>query len=64
MFGLPIDLRRRLLRPYLFLAACFATEPVVVEALVPKWDLGLAAPRMLEVGLRPWALLQLDLLGC
>ena len=63
MFGLPVDLRQRLLRPYLFLAACSATEPVVVEALVPEWDLGLAAPWMPEAGLRPWALLQLDLPG-
>ena len=64
MLGLPVDLRRRLLRPYLFLAACYATEPVVVEALVLEWDLGLVAPRMPEAGLRPRALLQLDLLGC
>ena len=51
MFGLPVDLRRRLVRPYLFLAACSATEPIVVEALVLEWDLGLAAPRMPEAGL-------------
>ena len=57
MFGLLVDLRQRLLWPYLFLAACSSTEPVVVEALVQEWDLGLAAPRMLEAGL------QLDLLG-
>ena len=63
MLGLPVDLRRRLLRPYLFLVACSATEPIVVEALVLEWDLGFAAPRMPEVGLRPRALLQLDLLG-
>ena len=63
MFGLLVDLRRRLLRPYLFLAACSATEPIVVEALVPEWDLGLATPRMLEAGLRLRTLLQLDLSG-
>ena len=62
MLGLPVDLRRRLLRPYLFLVACSATEPIIVEALAPEWDLGLAAPRMPEAGLRPWAL-QLDLPG-
>ena len=63
MLGLPVDLRRRLLRPYLFLVACSTTEPVVVEAFVSEWDLGLAAPRMPEADLRPRALLQLDLLG-
>ena len=63
MFGLPVDLRRRLLRSYLFLVACSAAEPVVVAALVPEWDLGLAAPQVPEAGLRPWALLPLGLLG-
>jgi hypothetical protein len=52
MFGLPIDLRRRLLRPYPFLAACYKTELVIVEVLAPRWDLGFAALRMSEVGLR------------
>ena len=60
---LPIDLQRRLLRPYLFLVVCSITRPVAVEALVLEWDLGLAAPRMPKAGLRPWVLLQLDLLG-
>ena len=63
MLGLPVDLRRRLLRPYLFLVACSATGPITNEALILEWDLGLAAPRMPEAGLRPWVLLQLDLLG-
>jgi len=63
MLGLPVDLRRRLLRPYLFLVACSATGPVAVEALVLEWDLGLATPPTPEAGLRPRALLQLDLLG-
>ena len=52
MFGLLVDLRRRLLRPYLFLAACSATEPVIVETLASGWGLGLAAPRKPKAGLR------------
>ena len=52
MFGLLVDLRRRLLRPYLFLAACSATDPVIVEALALGLNLGLAATWMLEAGLR------------
>ena len=51
MFGLPVGLRQRLLRPYLFLAACSATEPVIVEALAPEWGLGLTAPQKPEAGL-------------
>ena len=57
MLGLPVDLRRRLLRPYLFLVACSATGPVAIEALVLEWDLGLATPRMSEAGLRPRSVL-------
>ena len=57
MLGLPVDLRRRLLRPYLFLVACSATGHIAVEALVLEWELGLATPWMSEAGLRPWVLL-------
>jgi len=52
MFGLLVDLRRRLLRPYLFLATCSVTEPIIVEALALGLDLGLVATWMLEAGLR------------
>ena len=51
MLGLHVDLRRRLLRPYLVFVACSATRSVAVEALVLKWDLGFAAPRMPEASL-------------
>ena len=52
MFGLPVGLRRRLLRPYLLLAACSAIESVIVEALAPGWGLWLTVPRKPEAGLR------------
>ena len=58
MLGRRVGLRRRLLRPYLFLVACFATEPVVIGALALRLGLGLATPQKLEASLRwpalPW----------
>ena len=63
MLGLPVDLRRRLLRPYLVFVACSATRSVAVEAPILEWDLRLVAPQMSEASLLLWVLLQLDLLG-
>ena len=57
MFGLPIDLWPRLLRPYPFLVACSAIEPIAAEALALGWGLGIAGLRVPEAGLRQPTLL-------
>jgi len=63
MSGLPSGLQRRLPPTYLFPAVCSAIELVVVGAPARGWGLRLADLRLPEADLRPWALLQLGLLG-
>jgi hypothetical protein len=53
MFGLPFDLRQRLLLAYLFLVVYSAAELIIVLVSAAGWDLRLADLRLLEADLRP-----------
>ena len=64
MSRLPSGWQRRLRPVYLFLVVYSATGFAIVGAPAMGWDLGLADLRSTEADLRPWALLQLGLLGC
>ena len=63
MFGLPSGLRQRLPPTFLFPIVCSIVELVVVGAPARGWGLRLADLCLPGVDLRPWAPLELGLLG-